>query len=41
MKMESVVVAPIAGVVDRVLVTPGDQVDAGRALVVLRGADGE
>jgi urea carboxylase len=40
MKMESTVVAPAAGVVDRVLVEPGDQVEAGQALVVLRGADG-
>jgi urea carboxylase len=40
MKMESTVVAPAAGVVDRVLAEPGDQVEAGQALVVLRGADG-
>jgi urea carboxylase len=41
MKMESIVVAPAAGVVARVLVRPGDQVEAGGPLVVLRGADGE
>jgi urea carboxylase len=40
MKMESTVVAPAAGVVDRVLAEPGDQVEAGQALVVLRGANG-
>ena len=35
MKMESVVVAPVGGVVERVLVKPGDQVDAGTTLLVV------
>jgi len=37
MKTESVVVAPADGEVLQVLVTPGDQVGPGTALVVLAG----
>jgi urea carboxylase len=38
MKMESRVHAPMAGVVTEILARPGDQVEAGTALLVLAPA---
>jgi urea carboxylase len=35
MKMETAIVAPVAGRIERVLVAPGKTVDAGQGLVVL------
>ncbi|GAB3893884.1 hypothetical protein GCM10027612_44170 [Microbispora bryophytorum subsp. camponoti] len=40
MKMESAVLTPADGVVEEVLVGPGDQVEAGAPLVVLRSDRG-
>lgn len=39
MKMEHVVVAPAAGVVERIIVAPGDTVPAGRTLALLHVTD--
>jgi urea carboxylase len=38
MKMETAIVAPVAGRVERVLVAPGKTVEAGQALAVLVGS---